>query len=45
MEELLENYALVQLMKEDDSERLEVREAKELLNDIPEFVKYIYEDI
>jgi hypothetical protein len=29
MEDLLENYALVQLMKEDDSERLEVREAKE----------------
>src|SRR3989304_5676993 len=29
LEELLENYALVQLMKEEDSEKLEIREAKE----------------
>ncbi len=35
MEDLLENYALVQLMKEDDSERLEVREAKEFYKKLP----------
>ena len=29
LEDLLENYALVQLMKDDDGEKLEVREAKE----------------
>ena len=35
LEELLENYALVQLMKEDDSGKLEVREAKEFYNKLP----------
>ena len=35
MEDLLENYSLVQLMKEDDSERLEVREAKEFYKKLP----------
>jgi hypothetical protein len=35
LEVLLENYALVQLMKEDDGERLEVREAKELYKKLP----------
>jgi ASC-1-like (ASCH) protein len=32
IEELLENYALVQLMKEDDSGNLEIKEAKEFYN-------------
>ena len=32
IEELLENYALVQLMKEDDSGNLKVHEAKEFYN-------------
>jgi len=36
MEELLENYALVQLMKEDESGNLEIREAKEFYNKLPE---------
>jgi len=35
LEDLLENYALVQLMKEDDGERLEVREAKEFYKKLP----------
>ncbi len=35
MEELLENYALVQLMKEDDSGNLEIREAKDFYNKLP----------
>lgn len=35
LEELLENYALVELMKEDNSERLEVREAKEYYKRLP----------
>lgn len=35
LEELLENYALVELMKEDDSERLEIREAKEFYKKLP----------
>ena len=35
LENLLENYALVQLMKEDDSERLTVREAKEFYEKLP----------
>lgn len=35
MEDLLENYTLVQLMKEDDSEILEVREAKEYYKKLP----------
>ncbi|KAF0153389.1 MAG: hypothetical protein FD143_204 [Ignavibacteria bacterium] len=35
LEELLENYALVELMKEDNSERLEVREAKEFYKKLP----------
>jgi len=35
IEELLENYALVQLMKEEDSEKLEIREAKEFYNNLP----------
>ena len=35
IEEVLENYALVQLMKEDDSSKLEVREAKEFYNKLP----------
>jgi acyl CoA:acetate/3-ketoacid CoA transferase alpha subunit len=35
MEGLLENYALVQLMKEDDSGNLEIREAKEFYNKLP----------
>lgn len=35
MEELLENYALVQLMKEEDSGNLEIREAKEFYNKLP----------
>ena len=35
LEDLLENYALVQLMKEDDSGKLEVREAKEFYKKLP----------
>lgn len=35
LEDLLENYALVQLMKEDDGEKLEVREAKEFYKKLP----------
>lgn len=35
LEDLLENYALVQLMKEDDGERLEIREAKEFYKKLP----------
>jgi ASC-1-like (ASCH) protein len=35
LEELLENYALVQLMKEDESGNLEIREAKEFYKKLP----------
>jgi ASC-1-like (ASCH) protein len=35
LEELLENYSLVQLMKEDDSQKLEVKEAKEFYKKLP----------
>lgn len=35
LEDLLENCALVELMKEDDSERLEIREAKEFYKKLP----------
>jgi ASC-1-like (ASCH) protein len=35
IEELLENYALVQLMREDESGNLEIREAKEFYNKLP----------
>lgn len=35
LEELLENYALVQLMKEEDSGKLEIREAKVFYKKLP----------
>jgi len=35
IEEVLENYALVQLMKENNSETLEVKEAKEYYKKLP----------
>ena len=35
LEELLENYALVQLMKEDESGNLKIREAKEFYKKLP----------
>lgn len=35
LEELLENYALVHLMKEEDSEKLEIMEAKEYYKKLP----------
>jgi len=35
LEDLIENYALVQLMNEDDSSKLEVREAKEFYKKLP----------
>jgi ASC-1-like (ASCH) protein len=35
IEELLENFALVQLMKEDESGNLEIREAKEFYKKLP----------
>ncbi|MCX6149175.1 MAG: hypothetical protein NTX22_01480 [Ignavibacteriales bacterium] len=36
LEEILENYALVQLMKEEvDNEKFEIREAKELYKNLP----------
>ncbi len=35
IEEVLENYALVQLIKEDNSETLEIKEAKEYYKKLP----------
>jgi len=35
LEELLEDYSLVQLMKEDDSERMEIHEASEFYKNLP----------
>jgi hypothetical protein len=32
---MLENYALVQLIKEDDSQTIEIREAKEYYKKLP----------
>ncbi len=35
LEDILENYALVQLMKEEIEERLEIREAQEFYKNLP----------
>jgi RelB Antitoxin len=35
LEQLIENYALVQLMKEEDGDNLEIHEAKEFYKKLP----------